>query len=583
MARSTSHALFARLSLNGDFVEERSVRSGVPLQVGFTPGSPPAKGDASMLALPLPEGVPYVARALWTTPSSCAVQDSSGAVHVLEPGRDVVLQVGPLEVRLYLVELVPVIRREPISARGSIAWLAIVAMATALTSQVFWIGERRCELAFATLGNLSDVWVPLLVVFAPLVASVVALFVLLTADDTKRALPALGLPILALLVPLGYRLGGLPTKPGPEFLAEEFASCFPKSDEGSQAFGPQSAEYLARLLKNDVEGEDQGVVENRIERPEAARELADKDIFMPAGSEGPVTKMGGAEEVAPDPVRTIVTEDPIAVTAKSTDPVTLDAPNATPIERPAGKEDPADGAADGLEVAETEPGEGVEPPAEDKEGWGFPAWYDEKDKAMDQFEIDLMLRAAQHRLRIDPNDPAALSILSYYQYLAQDFESAQKTYDKFIELFPDDPAGYNNKALVYKRLLQYQKEESLYRVALALSPDDVTALNNLGVNLAHQGRYEEALAVMKELERLDPDDPYADLHRSKIQAEMGKDDEALAYLEQALRGMAALDTLHHIEFRQDIRLDPSFEKLRDTYRFRAILDKYYGKDSPLEE
>lgn len=583
MARSTSYALFARLSLHGDFVEERSVRSGVPLQVGFTPGTLPAKGDASMLALPMPEGVPYIARALWTTPKSCAVQDSTGAVHTLEPGKDVVLAVGPLEVRLYLVELLPVIRREAISARGSVAWLAIVAMATAVTSQVFWITDRRCDIAFATFTGVTDVWVPLLLVLAPLAASVVALFVLLTADETRRALPALGLPIVALLIPAGYWAGGFPAKSGEQFLVEEFASCFPDPNAGGAASGIQSAEYLARLLRNDVDGADEGVVEDRIERPEATREVPEKDLFMPAGSKGPVTKMGGAEDVAPEPVRTIVTDEPIPVTAKSSDTVTLDVPNATPIERPPGQDDPQDGAADGLEVAETEPGKSIEAPAEDKEGWGFPAWYDEKDKAMDQFEIDLMLRAAQHRLRIDPNDPAALSILSYYQYLAQDYESAQKTYDKFIDLYPDDPAGYNNKALVYKRLQQYQKEESLYRVALSLSPNDVTAMNNLGVNLAHQGRHEEALAVMKELEGLDPDDPYADLHRSKILAEMGRDDDALAYLEKALHGMEGLDTLHHIEFRQDIRLDPSFEKLRDTYRFRAILDKYYGKDSPLEE
>jgi hypothetical protein len=64
---------------------------------------------------------------------------------------------------------------------------------------------------------------------------------------------------------------------------------------------------------------------------------------------------------------------------------------------------------------------------------------------------------------------------------------------------------------------------------------------------------------------------------------MGNDDEALRYLEKALEGMKELDTLHHIEFRQDIRIDPSFEKLRQTHRFRAILVRYYGDDSPLQE
>ena len=170
-------------------------------------------------------------------------------------------------------------------------------------------------------------------------------------------------------------------------------------------------------------------------------------------------------------------------------------------------------------------------------------------------------------------------MLSYYQYLAEDYEAAEETYDKYIELAPESSAGYNNKALIYKRRGEYDKEEGLYRVALALSPDDPVALNNLGVNLAHQGRYDEALAVMEKLPG-SPEDPYADLHRSKIYAEMGDADKALEYLERALEGMAELDTLHHIEFRQDIRLDPSFASLRQDPRFHAILVRYYGEDAP---
>jgi hypothetical protein len=64
---------------------------------------------------------------------------------------------------------------------------------------------------------------------------------------------------------------------------------------------------------------------------------------------------------------------------------------------------------------------------------------------------------------------------------------------------------------------------------------------------------------------------------------MGEQELALKYLDAALQGMQELDTLHHIEFRQDIRLDPSFEMLRQTRPFRAMLDSYYGEDTPLQE
>jgi tetratricopeptide (TPR) repeat protein len=560
-------ALFARCRFHDVVVDEQMVYAGKALELG---SSNPAESDAEEKS-----ARPWLVRALWTSPRHVAVQDSSGAVHHLEPGKDLTIDFGPLAVDLYLAERIPVRRAEPWSLRGSLAWLAVVVMTTVLTQQAMWLGENQCELAFNLLPGVGDLGAPVLLVVAPLAALVVALFVLVTSENTRKVLPVLGLPLLALSLPLGYRLLGLQWMgTGADALAQEFAYCVPPPPEPGGGH-PMSAEYLARLLRNDLEGEDQGVIAEQVERPRAEKKVENNDLYMPAGGKGPVTRMGGAEETAPNPVRTMSQEDQVALPAEPEAEVKLAVENGPEISRP-NPEDP-------LPVEPTEDKEGSQAAAEEHEGWGFPAWYDEEDERMDNFEIEMMLRAAKSRLRIDPNDAAALSILSYYQYLAQDYDAAKKTYDKFIELFPEDAAGYNNKALIYKRLGEYQKEESLYRVALGLSPNDVTALNNLGVNLAHQKRFEEALEVMRQLEVLDPGDPYAELHRAKIHAEMGNDEEALRYLDKALSGMEKLDTLHHIEFRQDIRLDPSFEKLRNSYRFRAILDQYYGKDSPLQE
>lgn len=158
-------------------------------------------------------------------------------------------------------------------------------------------------------------------------------------------------------------------------------------------------------------------------------------------------------------------------------------------------------------------------------------------------------------------------------------ELSQAMYQKYVGLFPEDPAGYNNLALTYKRLGEYDQEESLYREALELDPLDDHVLNNLAVNLAHQGRTEEALEIMDKLQVLTPDDPYADLHRAKIFATMGKRDKAYKYLKKALEGVSGLDTLHHIEFRQDIRIDPAFRTLRHESKFQDLIQKFYGADA----
>jgi tetratricopeptide (TPR) repeat protein len=363
--------------------------------------------------------------------------------------------------------------------------------------------------------------------------------------------------------------------------------CPDQGDKGTTA--AYTAEYLARLLREDYQGEDRGVMDPDMERPDATRKVTEeKHFYIPAGNKGPVTRMGGAADVAAEPIRSPQSEEDALPIPKKKRPaktvaVADDASQVKPQPTEADDDGAADAAQDSPLDDPKDDHEKPAPPAEEKEGWGVQDWYDEQDRRLDDQEIKLMIKLSKDRLRIDPLDPTALSVLSYYQYLAEDYDAAESTYDKYISVLPEDAAGYNNKALIYKRRGDYVKEEGLYRVALAFEPDDETALNNLGVNLAHQKRFPEALAVMKRLEDLDPGDPYADLHRAKIYAEMGDDATSLSYLEKALQGMADLDTLHHIEFRQDIRLDPSFAHLRETERFRSILLRYYGKDSPLQE
>ena len=352
--------------------------------------------------------------------------------------------------------------------------------------------------------------------------------------------------------------------------------------EESGLDGTFSAEFLQRLLREDFAGEEEGVVAKFEERPDAEKEA--ERVFMPAGNKGPITNMGGAEDVSAKPVRSPKSEDAIDIPEVGGDLKSLFMEDSEfTLEE---KLNPKEEAGQGVDIPldrEEDPNEALDAPSEEEEGWGIQDWYDERDAMMDEIEIVTYIRAARQVLAIDPNDLYALSTLAYYQYLAEEFDDALETYDKYIALAPDQAAGYNNKALTYKRRGDYASEERLYRVALALEPDDVTAMNNLAVCLSHQGRFDEALALMQQLEVLDPGDAYADLHRSKIYAQMGQDDEAYRYLEKSLQGMSQMNTLHMIEFRQDIRVDPSFEKLRETRRFRDILYTYYGQDTPLPE
>lgn len=361
-----------------------------------------------------------------------------------------------------------------------------------------------------------------------------------------------------------------------------FSILMPEQSGASDTALEPTPELLARLLERDLEGAEEGISE-RVERQEHERGI--QGFYMPAGQEdGSLARNGGGKEADQDIVRESEDDEPEdeledAVAEAEVEDLGGDMPQLEVEEAPSAPEQ------DLLAGAEQEPLEledlfDKDDPVERFIGWGFRDWFDVRDARPDvEEQWARHLEIARRRLAIDPDDPSALNVVGYYAYLAENPELAQQTYRRYTELYPGDPAGYNNLALTYKRTGDYPKEEALYREALELDPLDPHVLNNLAVNLAHQGRYDEAMRIMDQLEQLDPEDPYADLHRAKIYASMGKKNKAYKYLELALEGVARLDTMHHIEFRQDIRIDPAFDGLRSDRRFAKVLDRFYGEEA----
>ena len=339
-------------------------------------------------------------------------------------------------------------------------------------------------------------------------------------------------------------------------------------DAGSAGWEP-SPELLARLLEDQFDGAEQGVLARPTERPSTGEKI--ENFYLQPGHDGPKKRIGGGKRVG-----------------KSIQDGDVRPPAAEPEAEQAVVAEAGEQVADAL-PAEVPPATPVEDPLEEgedrpiavhvTEGWGLTDWYDTQDARKDADEIRQQLELARDILKIDPKDPYALSIRAYYEYLAMDYAAARRTYETFTQLYPEDAAGWNNLALTYKREARYVEEEALYRIALDREPADDHAINNLAVCLAHQGRTDEALALMEQLETLTPDDAYAELHRAKIYAAKGEQERAYHFLEKSLRTMRQLDTLHNIEFRQDIRVDPAFNGLRSQERFRALLLRYYG-DQP---
>jgi tetratricopeptide (TPR) repeat protein len=363
-------------------------------------------------------------------------------------------------------------------------------------------------------------------------------------------------------------------------IAFVLAILFPHGGEGPAPGSVPTPELIARLLQHDYEGAERGYAEE-VERPEFA-ERGDS-FYLPAGNKGPLDRDRGGEQQGPMVVRTDPTDEeaePAPAPLPESPEAMDEAETATETETAAADAPPEPEAPEDPQPAkERVPKVAPADPVERFIGWGFRDWMDRGAAKETDPDLERTLTVARVRLKIDPDDQYAIQVVGYYAYLAEEMELSQAMYQKYVALYPEDPAGYNNLALTYKRLGEYEQEEALYRQALEIDPVDDHVLNNLAVNLAHQGRTDEALEIMDKLQVLTPDDPYADLHRAKIFATMGKRDKAYKYLKKALEGTQLLDTLHHIEFRQDIRIDPAFRSLRHESRFRALMQQFYGDDA----
>ena len=395
--------------------------------------------------------------------------------------------------------------------------------------------------------------------------------------EMKHAPRGMGVPfgdvsLLVMMLALVVGMGQL------NYLFQSLVGARPTS---SQSVEP-SPELIARLLKKQFDGAEQGTVA-RTQRPEAVR--VSPSFYLPAGSPGPLTKAGGGEKASETPVRQ-------APDSNLDNPV--DAAKDVLTSTPLGHTKPLsdDGlqveGIEGLVVAAVEEEEQADktlraPSIERFIGWGFHDWLDVAEAdSMANREMSERLELSRQLMKIDPDEPYAILTVAYYAYLSENYELCRSLYARYIELYPDDAAGWNNLALTFKRSGEYAEEERLYRMALSLEPQNSNTRNNLAVNLAHQGRFGEAEALMDSFQPAPDEAPYAELHRAKIAAARGRLRKAQKHLKKAVADAGQMDTFHHIEFRQDIRLDPSFAELRQRSAVKSILEKAYGDDSPLK-
>jgi serine/threonine protein kinase/Flp pilus assembly protein TadD len=151
------------------------------------------------------------------------------------------------------------------------------------------------------------------------------------------------------------------------------------------------------------------------------------------------------------------------------------------------------------------------------------------------------------------------------------FAEAARLLERASLLRPEDYQSPSILSLAYRSLgkedearIASHRALRLAEERIELNPDDARAYNLAGTILAQIGEHDRAFEYAKRAAEIDPDDTVILYNGACTYALLGKHDEALTSLESALdKGYGHKDWVEH---------DPDFTSLRDTPRFKAILE-----------
>jgi tetratricopeptide (TPR) repeat protein len=138
--------------------------------------------------------------------------------------------------------------------------------------------------------------------------------------------------------------------------------------------------------------------------------------------------------------------------------------------------------------------------------------------------------AAEIALGLDPELAEAHMALGMYQYMYEwDFEAAEESFKKAIELSPSLTLAYYDIAWLYEALGPDYEEESLAagRRTVELNPLSAYMVGALAWQYADACLFDEALDLAREAIRLDPEHPMGWASLGLINAELGRFDEAI--------------------------------------------------------
>ncbi len=102
---------------------------------------------------------------------------------------------------------------------------------------------------------------------------------------------------------------------------------------------------------------------------------------------------------------------------------------------------------------------------------------------------------------IAPTYSTAWNLLGYSYRQNEDYASAEKAFQKYIELIPKDPNPYDSYAELLLRMGRFDDSIAQYRKALAIDPNFVNAHQGIAMDLLYGGKPDEAAAELQAMSK----------------------------------------------------------------------------------
>jgi tetratricopeptide (TPR) repeat protein len=147
-------------------------------------------------------------------------------------------------------------------------------------------------------------------------------------------------------------------------------------------------------------------------------------------------------------------------------------------------------------------------------------------------------KAIEHYRRateINPTFSTAYNLLGYAYRQSGDLASAEKSFQRYIELIPNDPNPYDSYAELLLKMGRFDESIAQYRKALAIDANFLNAYQGIAMDLLYQGKAKEAAAELENIEkraRTDGERRTGMFAETVVFVDSGKPSEALASLDE---------------------------------------------------